>query len=89
VDRFVAHQANQRILDRVAEQIGVPNDRCLGNVATVGNTGAASIPLALGDAAREDAIKAGHRLLVTSFGGGLTWGSVLMTWPHVDVVATD
>jgi 3-oxoacyl-[acyl-carrier-protein] synthase-3 len=89
VDRFVAHQANQRILDRVAEQIGIGEDRCLGNVATVGNTGAASIPLALGDACRSDALQAGHRLLMTSFGGGLTWGSTMLSWPHVDVVATD
>lgn len=89
VDRFVAHQANQRILDRVAEQVGVPEDRRIGNVATVGNTGAASIPLALGEACRADAIKAGHRLLMTSFGGGLTWGSALLTWPDVDVVGTE
>ena len=89
VDRFVAHQANQRILDRVAEQVGVPEDRRIGNVASVGNTGAASIPLALGDACRSDALKAGHRLLMTSFGGGLTWGSTLLSWPDVDVVATE
>jgi len=89
VDRFVAHQANQRILDRVAEQIGVAEDRRIGNVATVGNTGAASIPLALGDACRADELRAGHRLLMTSFGGGLTWGSAMLTWPDVDVVATE
>ncbi|RSM70861.1 3-oxoacyl-ACP synthase [Actinoplanes sp. ATCC 53533] len=89
VDRFVAHQANQRILDRVAEQIGVADDRRIGNVATVGNTGAASIPLALGDACRAEQLRAGHRLLMTSFGGGLTWGSAMLTWPHVDVVATE
>ena len=89
LDRFVAHQANQRILDRVAEQIGVEPGRCLGNVATVGNTGAASIPLALGDACRAEQLSAGHRLLMTSFGGGLTWGSALLSWPHLDVVATD
>ncbi|WP_433717143.1 beta-ketoacyl-ACP synthase 3 [Actinoplanes sp. CA-051413] len=89
VDRFVAHQANQRILDRVAEQIGVPADRCIGNVASVGNTGAASIPLALGDACRDEALLAGHRLLATSFGGGLTWASAMMTWPQVDVIATE
>jgi 3-oxoacyl-[acyl-carrier-protein] synthase III len=89
VDRFVAHQANQRILDRVAEQIGVAEDRRIGNVAAVGNTGAASIPLALGDASRAEELRAGHRLLMTSFGGGLTWGSAMLTWPHVDVVATE
>nr|BFE72408.1 hypothetical protein GCM10020092_057090 [Actinoplanes digitatis] len=70
LDRFVAHQANQRILDRVAELVGVDVDRRIGNVATVGNTGAASIPLALGDACRAGLLRAGHRLLATSFGGG-------------------
>jgi 3-oxoacyl-[acyl-carrier-protein] synthase-3 len=89
VHRFVAHQANQRILDRVAELIGVDLDRRIGNVATVGNTGAASIPLALGDACRDGSLRAGHRLLATSFGGGLTWGSTLLTWPAVEVVATE
>jgi 3-oxoacyl-[acyl-carrier-protein] synthase-3 len=89
VDRFVAHQANKRILDRVAELVGVAEDRRLGNVAEVGNTGAASIPLALGDACRQDELRAGHRLLMTSFGGGLTWGSTVLTWPTVDVVGTE
>ena len=89
VDRFVAHQANQRILDRVAEQIGVPPERCIGNVALVGNTGAASIPLALGEACRDETLRSGHRLLATSFGGGLTWGSAMLSWPQVDVIATE
>ncbi|MFI5494034.1 beta-ketoacyl-ACP synthase 3 [Actinoplanes sp. NPDC051859] len=89
VDRFVAHQANQRILDRVAEEVGVVEDRRLGNVARVGNTGAASIPLALADAVRDGGLAAGHRLLMTSFGGGLTWGSTLLTWPGVEAILTE
>ncbi|MEV6597984.1 beta-ketoacyl-ACP synthase 3 [Actinoplanes sp. NPDC051346] len=89
VDRFVAHQANQRILDRVAEEVGVGEERRLGNVATVGNTGAASIPLALADAVLRGSLSAGHRLLMTSFGGGLTWGSTLLTWPGVEAVLTE
>ncbi|MET8149665.1 beta-ketoacyl-ACP synthase 3 [Actinoplanes sp. NPDC049668] len=89
VDRFVAHQANQRILDRVAELVGVAEDRRIGNVATLGNTGAASIPLALGDACRDGSLRAGHRLLATSFGGGLTWGSALLTWPVIDAVGSE
>jgi 3-oxoacyl-[acyl-carrier-protein] synthase-3 len=89
VDRFVAHQANQRILDRVAELVGVAADRRIGNVASVGNTGAASIPLALGDACRDGSLRAGHRLLATSFGGGLTWGTTLLTWPEVEAVGTE
>ncbi|ROP27537.1 beta-ketoacyl-ACP synthase 3 [Couchioplanes caeruleus] len=89
VDRFVAHQANQRILDRVAEEVGVGEERRLGNVASVGNTGAASIPLALADAVRDGSLAAGHRLLMTSFGGGLTWGSTLLTWPGMEAVLTE
>jgi 3-oxoacyl-[acyl-carrier-protein] synthase-3 len=88
VDRFVAHQANQRILDATATQLGIPAARRLGNVATVGNTGAASIPLALADACQDGDLVTGHRLLITAFGGGLTWGSTLLTWPEIKAVST-
>ena len=63
--------------------VGVAEDRRIGNVALVGNTGAASIPLALGDACRDGSLRAGHRLLATSFGGGLTWGATTLVWPDV------
>jgi 3-oxoacyl-[acyl-carrier-protein] synthase-3 len=89
IDRFVAHQANRRILDQVADKLGVPPDRRLSNVATVGNTGAASIPLGLADACQDRTLRTGHRLLMTAFGGGLTWGSTLLSWPEIDVVATE
>ena len=89
VDRFVGHQANLRILDRVAEEVGVAPERRIGNVASVGNTGAASIPLALADAGRDGSLTAGQRLLMTSFGGGLTWGSTLMTWPALEPVMSE
>ncbi|WP_089103647.1 beta-ketoacyl-ACP synthase III [Streptomyces hyaluromycini] len=81
VDHFVPHQANLRILHSVADDLDLPRERCVANVDSVGNTGAASIPLALADAAARGRIRAGDRLLLTAFGGGLTWGSCLLTWP--------
>lgn len=83
VDRFVAHQANSRILTAVAKDLALPADRVVSNIATVGNTSAASIPLALADAVLEGVLRPGHRVLLTAFGGGLTWGSTVLTWPGV------
>lgn len=83
VDHFVPHQANLRILHSVADDLGLPRERCVTHVESVGNTGAASIPLALADAAARGAIRPGDRLLLTAFGGGLTWGSCLLTWPEL------
>ncbi|QHA07613.1 beta-ketoacyl-ACP synthase III [Streptomyces broussonetiae] len=81
VDHFVPHQANLRILHSVADDLGIPRERCATHVESVGNTGAASIPLALADTAARQAFRPGDRLLLTAFGGGLTWGSCLLTWP--------
>ncbi|KOV60475.1 beta-ketoacyl-ACP synthase 3 [Streptomyces sp. MMG1121] len=81
IDHFAPHQANLRILHSVADDLGLPRERCLTHVESVGNTGAASIPLALADAAARRTLTPGDRLLLTAFGGGLTWGSGLLTWP--------
>ncbi|RZU21793.1 3-oxoacyl-[acyl-carrier-protein] synthase-3 [Streptomyces sp. BK239] len=81
IDRIVPHQANLRILRSVAEDLGLPPERLVTNVESVGNTGAASIPLALADAAAQHTVQAGEHVLLTAFGGGLTWGSCLLTWP--------
>lgn len=83
VDRFVGHQANARILRILAEKIGIQQDRIVCNIETVGNTAAASIPLVLTDAARDGRLRAGHRVLLTAFGGGLTWGSTTLDWPDI------
>ncbi|MGQ4514566.1 beta-ketoacyl-ACP synthase 3 [Streptomyces sp. DW26H14] len=83
VEYLVGHQANIRILRSVAEQIGLEAERAVTNIDKVGNTSAASIPLALADAAAEGKFKAGDRLLLTAFGGGLTWGSAALTWPDI------
>ncbi|MGW7292689.1 beta-ketoacyl-ACP synthase III [Streptomyces xiamenensis] len=87
VDRVVAHQANQRILDAVAAELGVPAERVVSQIERVGNTSAASIPLALADAALGGGLRPGHRVLLTAFGGGLTWGSTVLRWPDVTPVA--
>ncbi|MGH8902624.1 MAG: beta-ketoacyl-ACP synthase III [Egibacteraceae bacterium] len=85
VDRFVGHQANARILDAVADRLGIPADRRVVNIERVGNTAGASIPIALADAAADGTLQAGHRVLLTAFGGGLTWGSTVLTWPAVTI----
>jgi 3-oxoacyl-[acyl-carrier-protein] synthase-3 len=87
VDHFVPHQANLRILHSVADDLGLPRERCVSHVESVGNTGAASIPLALADAVAAQVIRPGGRVLLTAFGGGLTWGSCLLTWPTLPAPA--
>lgn len=83
VDRLAAHQANARILATVAERLGLSPERQLSNIETVGNTGAASIPLLLAQSAAEGRLTAGHRVLLTAFGGGLAWGATTVVWPEV------
>lgn len=85
VDWFVGHQANVRILHAVADQLGMDRDRTIVNLDRVGNTSAASIPLALGDAVTEGRLTPGDRVLISAFGGGLTWGSTALVWPEMVV----
>ncbi|MFC4032363.1 beta-ketoacyl-ACP synthase III [Streptomyces polygonati] len=85
VDCFVGHQANIRILRTVALQLGLPEDRLAVNLDRVGNTSAASIPLALADAARDGVLKPGDRVVLTAFGGGVTWGATGLIWPDISV----
>lgn len=86
VDWLVCHQANQRIIDGVAARLGIPAERCLANIDRVGNTGAASIPLALGYGAERGLLCEGDRVVLTAFGGGLTWGSIVLSWPEIRCV---
>lgn len=86
VDRFVAHQANARILAAVSERLGIPAERQLSNIARVGNTGAASIPLLLAEATAEGRLAPGHRVLLTAFGGGLSWGAATVVWPELQTI---
>ncbi|MGW6054740.1 beta-ketoacyl-ACP synthase III [Streptomyces sp. NPDC055189] len=81
IDRLVAHQANLRILQAVADRMRLPLNRCPVHLDQVGNTAAASIPLALSHAAATGRLSPGHRTLLTAFGGGLTWGACTLRWP--------
>jgi len=83
VDWLVCHQANLRITHQVADTLGIPRERSVSNIDRVGNTAAASIPLALGQAHAAGTLRAGDRILLTAFGGGLSWGSTLLTWPSL------
>jgi len=80
IDLFVGHQANQRILDAVAQRVGIDADRCHLTVGEHGNTSAASIPLALADARDTGRLAEGDRVLLAAFGAGVTWGACLVRW---------
>ncbi|MFD0920012.1 beta-ketoacyl-ACP synthase III [Saccharopolyspora rosea] len=83
VDHLVAHQANLRILQSVADELGIDHERCARHLVDVGNTGAASIPLALDAAAANGELRPGQRVLLTAFGAGLAWGSCVLRWPDL------
>jgi 3-oxoacyl-[acyl-carrier-protein] synthase-3 len=80
VDVLIPHQANARIMLAVAERLGIPPARSVLDVAEVGNTSAASIPIALARAWTSGRIREGDLVLLTSFGAGLTWGATLVRW---------
>lgn len=80
VDIFVPHQANTRIIATAADRLGMPMEKIYINIDKVGNTVAASIPLALDGAMREGRINQGDLVLLASFGAGLTWASALVRW---------
>ncbi|MER5280278.1 beta-ketoacyl-ACP synthase III [Streptomyces sp. NPDC002809] len=84
VDRLVSHQANLRIMHALADQLVLDRERCAIHLDRVGNTSAASVPLALADAVAGGTVRPGHRLLLTAFGGGLTWGACTLRWPDVE-----
>ena len=78
VDRFVFHQANQRIIDFAVKKLGVDPARCTGNIARTGNTSAASVPLLLDELITGGELRSGQRALCVGFGGGLTWAGALL-----------
>jgi 3-oxoacyl-[acyl-carrier-protein] synthase-3 len=80
ISLFIPHQANQRITEAVADRLNVSMDKVYSNIAVHGNTSSASIPIALDECVEAGRIKEGDLVLMTSFGGGVTWGAVLMQW---------
>ncbi len=78
VDIVIPHQANQRITDAVASRLGVPEDKVYSNIAQLGNTSSASIPIAMDECIESGRIKEGSLVLLTAFGGGITWGATVL-----------
>jgi 3-oxoacyl-[acyl-carrier-protein] synthase-3 len=78
VDWVVPHQANLRILEGVSQRVGIPMSRFYVNIARFGNTSSASVPIALDEGIRSEAIRPGQLLLFTALGGGVAWGSALL-----------
>ncbi len=77
---FVPHQANRRIIEAVGARLGLPGERVVMNLERVGNTSAASIPVALDELVRAHRVAANDLLLFAAFGAGLTWGSAIVRW---------
>ncbi len=77
---FVPHQANRRIIEAVGARLGLPGERVVMNLERVGNTSAASIPVALDELVRSRRVASDHLLLFAAFGAGLTWGSAIVRW---------
>ncbi len=80
IDLIIPHQANTRIIRSAAKQLGVPEEKFFINVERYGNTSAASIPIALCEAVEEGRVNDGDRLLLVGFGGGLSWGAMVLEW---------
>jgi 3-oxoacyl-[acyl-carrier-protein] synthase-3 len=80
VDLFVPHQANTRIIDSAATKLGLPAERVFVNIDRYGNTSAASVPIALAEAAEAGRLHPGDLVLLTGFGAGMSWASALLRW---------
>lgn len=80
VDLFIPHQANQRITDAVANMLNFDQARVYSNIAMHGNTSSASIPIGLDECVEANRVKQGDVILMASFGGGFTWGGVVVRW---------
>ena len=80
ISLVIPHQANIRIINALAERLNLPQEKVFSNIHKYGNTSAASIPIALYEAVKEGKVKKGDNILLTAFGGGLTWGSVVLKY---------
>jgi 3-oxoacyl-[acyl-carrier-protein] synthase-3 len=80
IDTLIPHQANIRILKSLAERVGLPFEKVFTTIQKYGNSSAASLPIALDEANREGLLHHGDLLLFSVFGGGFTWGVVLLRW---------
>ena len=80
IDWFIPHQANLRIIEAAASRLGIPLERTVVNIQSYGNTSAASIPLAVSEAAEDGRLGEGSMALLSGFGAGMTWASAVLRW---------
>jgi 3-oxoacyl-[acyl-carrier-protein] synthase-3 len=80
IDWLVPHQANKRIIDATARRVNLPEEKVMMNIEKYGNTTSATLPLLLKE--YETQLKKGDQLVFAAFGGGFTWGSILLTWAY-------
>ncbi len=76
------HQANARIIDLAVRKYRIPPEKYYKNIDRYGNTAAASVPLVLSELVEQGRVGPGSRLLLTAFGGGLTWAARCWKWPE-------
>jgi 3-oxoacyl-[acyl-carrier-protein] synthase-3 len=80
ITMVIPHQANTRIIDALQSALGVPPEKVYVNIQSFGNTGAASVPLALSEYLDSNSLVAGDKLLLVSFGGGISWAASVIQW---------
>jgi 3-oxoacyl-[acyl-carrier-protein] synthase-3 len=80
IEILIPHQANIRIIQATAKNLGIPMHKVFTNLHRYGNTSSASIPIAMDEANREGLLRMGANILLVSFGAGLTWGASLVKW---------
>jgi 3-oxoacyl-[acyl-carrier-protein] synthase-3 len=80
IDVVIPHQANLRIIEGVAKRLHVPMSKVFVNIQKYGNTSAASIPIAMAEAAMTGRLREGDKVLLVAFGGGFTWGASVLEW---------
>jgi 3-oxoacyl-[acyl-carrier-protein] synthase-3 len=80
VDVFIPHQANARIISAARERLGIPEERTVVTIDRYGNTSSASVPLAMADALETGLLQPGALVLMSGFGGGMTWASAVLRW---------
>jgi 3-oxoacyl-[acyl-carrier-protein] synthase III len=89
LDLLVPHQANARIVEALARRLELPPEQVVCGLSRIGNTAAASIPLALAGALSRNELRPGARTALTAFGGGLSWASTALVWPQLTAITSE
>ncbi len=87
IDLFVPHQANIRIIESAAKSLGLPMEKVFTNLEHYGNTSAASIPIAIAEAAEQGRLRPNDKVVMIGFGAGLTWAAAAVTWGQPKLVS--